>query len=107
MRSVSTREEVLEVLQAEMPILQSEFGITKMALFGSFAEGTPTEASDVDLLIESSQSLGIRFFELSDYLSDSLGRNIDLVTFRQVEESKNKSRYRLIAENVERSLLYV
>ncbi len=104
---VNTREDVFSFLQTEMPKLQRDFGITKMALFGSFAKGTQTETSDVDLLIESSQSLGLKFFELSDYLENGLGRKIDLITFRQMEESKKKLRYKAIAENVERSLLYV
>ena len=103
----NTREDVFSFLQTEMPNLQRDYGITKMALFGSFAKGTQTETSDVDLLIESSISLGFKFFELSDFLESGLGRRIDLVTFRQVEESKNKPRYRNIAENVEKSLLYV
>jgi len=107
MGNVHSREEVLSFLKSEMPKLQSEFGITKMALFGSFAEGTQTEKSDIDLIIESSQSLGFKFFELSDYLENAFGRRIDLLTFRQVEESKNKPRYKKIAENVERGFLYV
>lgn len=107
MGDVNSREDVLSFLKNEMPKLQSEFGVTKMALFGSFANGTQTETSDIDLLIESSQSLGFKFFELSDFLENGLGRRIDLVTFRQVAESKNKPRYKKIAENVERSLLYV
>jgi predicted nucleotidyltransferase len=98
---------VFSFLQTEMPKLQRDYGVTKMALFGSFANGTQTETSDIDLLIESSPSLGFKFFELSDFLENGLGRKIDLVTFRQVEESKNKPRYKKIAENVERNLLYV
>jgi predicted nucleotidyltransferase len=78
-----------------------------MALFGSFAHGTQTEQSDIDLLVESSQSLGFKFFELSDYLESGLGRKIDLITFRQMEESKKNIRFRNIAENVERALVYV
>ncbi len=107
MGSVTTREDVISVLRAEMPKLEREFGITRIALFGSFAAGNQTETSDVDLLIESSQTLGLKFFELSEYLSDSMGRRIDLVTLRQVKESKASARYRSIAENVERTLVYV
>jgi predicted nucleotidyltransferase len=107
MQNANTREEIISILNAEMPKLQREYGITKMALFGSFAEGTPTETSDVDLLFESSESLGFKFFELSDYLASSLGRRIDLVTFRQVADSKKKPRYQKIAEDVERNLIYV
>jgi predicted nucleotidyltransferase len=107
MQNATTREEIISILNAEMPKLQREFGITKMALFGSFAKGTPTETSDVDLLVESSELLGLKFFELSDYLANSLGRKIDLVTFRQVADSKKKLRYQKIAEDVERNLIYV
>jgi len=107
MSHANTKEDVVLFLQAERSKLQQEYGITKIALFGSFALGTQTEKSDVDLLIESSQALGFKFFELSDYLESGLGRKIDLITFRQMEESKKNTRFRNIAENVERDLVYV
>ncbi len=55
--------------------------INKVYLFGSFAKGLEVEASDIDLLVELSETIG--FMKLIEYkldLEDKLHRRIDLVT---------------------------
>lgn len=55
--------------------------INKAYLFGSYAKGTETDASDIDILVELSESIG--FMKLIEYkldLEDKLHRKIDLVT---------------------------
>jgi predicted nucleotidyltransferase len=72
MHSVTTKEEVLSALKAEMPRLQSEFGITRMALFGSFAVGNPTETSDVDLLSNRPNRLDSSFLSFQSTFQAAL-----------------------------------
>ncbi|MBP7284671.1 MAG: nucleotidyltransferase domain-containing protein [Leptospiraceae bacterium] len=55
--------------------------INKVYLFGSFAKGLEIATSDIDLLVELSESIG--FMKLIEYkldLEDKLHRKIDLVT---------------------------
>lgn len=47
-----TRDRILQLLREQAGYLASEFGITRMSLFGSFARDEAPEASDVDLLVE-------------------------------------------------------
>lgn len=60
------------------------FGDVKsVAVFGSYANGTPTEDSDVDVLIDFEPTAVIGFFALSDIkdcLETALGKPIDLLT---------------------------
>ena len=45
------REEVLDILRTHKPTLAERFGVTDLALFGSFARDEATERSDVDVLV--------------------------------------------------------
>ena len=55
--------------------------ISDYYLFGSFAKGLEKDSSDIDILVELSESIG--FMKLIQYkldLEDQLHRNVDLVT---------------------------
>ena len=73
------RETTLERLRALEPQLR-ERGIKRADLFGSVARGDASEDSDVDLLVELSRPMGFEFFALEDFLSDTLGRSVELST---------------------------
>jgi len=56
--------------------------VLKAWLFGSFARGEETPDSDVDILVvlDYSQSIGLKFFGMYEDLKELLNRNVDLVT---------------------------
>ncbi|MEI8093001.1 MAG: nucleotidyltransferase family protein [Spirochaetales bacterium] len=58
------------------------FGVAALGLFGSFARGEASEASDIDLLVEFEprQKTFDNFMGLAFYLEDHLQRKVDLVT---------------------------
>ncbi len=68
------------MLREAFPYLTSAYGVSKIALFGSFANGTPRDDSDVDLLIELNRPLGLKFMDMADYLEEKLGRKVDILT---------------------------
>jgi len=75
------RERILELLSRSKPELQSRFGITRLALFGSTARDTATEGSDVDILVAfDGPATSQRYFGVQFYLEDLLGCPVDLVT---------------------------
>lgn len=82
-----TRDEVLALLAQHKPMLTERFGVTKLALFGSFARDAAREDSDVDVLVrfagppDSDQYFGVQF-----YLEDLLGRAVDLVSETALRE---------------------
>jgi predicted nucleotidyltransferase len=54
-----------------------------VAVFGSYVNGTPTEESDVDVLIDFEPSATIGFFAMSDIkdtLETVIGKPVDLLT---------------------------
>lgn len=72
-----------------VPIAQ-EFGIKELYLFGSMAQGTQTEQSDVDFIYNLPYAPG-QYRTVIDFrkrLSESLGRPVDLVRKEYLDEPK-------------------
>lgn len=67
--------------------------VLKAWLFGSFSRGEQREDSDVDILIllDYSQSIGLRFFGMYEDLKEMLGRDVDLVSERTLAPFAKKS----------------
>lgn len=59
------------------------YSVTYAYLFGSYAKGTATEKSDVDLLI-SAKITGMQFYDLTETLRESLCKNVDVLNFEQL-----------------------
>ncbi|MEN8446959.1 MAG: nucleotidyltransferase domain-containing protein, partial [Cyanobacteria bacterium J06555_13] len=55
-KSIRTKLEKLR------PILQDEYHITELGIFGSYARGEQTESSDVDILVEFDPSFDFGLF---------------------------------------------
>jgi predicted nucleotidyltransferase len=106
-RRPGTRTEVVKTLRKELPALRARYGVARLALFGSYAKGKPRPVSDVDLLVELERPLGLDFVALADDLEKTLGRRVDIATFDSFKRSLVHPRYRSIAEEVERTMLYV
>ena len=78
---MKTKEEVIGILKKEFDYLRKEFGVSRIALFGSYARSEQSKNSDIDILVEFKRPIGFfRFIHLEDYLTDKLGSKVDLVT---------------------------
>lgn len=65
-----------------------EFGIKRLYLFGSFAKGTATEESDVDLLIEKGKPLSLlKLSGLRQQCEEVLERPVDIVTTTGIDQN--------------------
>lgn len=87
MKSVFDIETKLQQLK---PVLSDRFYVSKIGYFGSFAEGSQTEESDLDILVEFSKPIGWEFFKLEEFLEKEFGLDIDLVTNEALKESIKK-----------------
>ncbi len=78
---MKTLGEIETTLKNEMPILRERFKVKEIGVFGSFVRGEQKETSDVDILVNFSEPIGlIKYVSLENYLSDILGTKVDLVT---------------------------
>jgi predicted nucleotidyltransferase len=78
--------EVIYKLQQIKPYLQKEYSVKTLGLFGSFADNTCTDSSDIDIMVEFERPVGWRFFTLENYLENTFNRKIDLVTLSALKE---------------------
>jgi uncharacterized protein len=77
---MKTRIEIENKLKEIKPLLVSEYSVSEIGYFGSFANDKQTENSDIDILVEFARPIGWRFFTLEKYLEDIFGIKVDLVT---------------------------
>ena len=72
------REEVIRTLRQHMSEIRG-YGVARLAIFGSLARGEETPGSDVDILVEFTQPVGLfAFVSLQRYLESLIGRSVDL-----------------------------
>lgn len=65
----------------------SRFPIEKAILFGSYAKGSPTQQSDIDIVIDSKGKIkGIDFFGVLDNIVQVLDVPVDLIEASQIIE---------------------
>lgn len=72
--------DVKQQLQLIKPVLKEKYHVSKIGIFGSYAREEHTDSSDIDLLVEFSKPIGLKFVELKYFLEETLGKNVDLVT---------------------------
>jgi uncharacterized protein len=75
-----TKKDILATLQELKPLLQKEYAVKRIGLFGSYSDESFSDDSDIDLLVELEKPIGWKFFSLELYLEKKFGRKIDLVT---------------------------
>ena len=66
----------------------NNYDINYCYLFGSYAKGKQTEASDVDLLIDAPIT-GLKYYGLLQELMDRLHKKVDLITFDEALNNKD------------------
>lgn len=71
---------IKEKLLLIKPELIEKYKIKKIGIFGSFVDGTFTDKSDIDILVEFEETPGWEFFRLSRFLEKYFERKVDLVT---------------------------
>ncbi len=78
---MKTLEEVMSTIDALKPQLRERFKVKTIGVFGSYVHGEQTAKSDVDVLVEFKEPVGLfEFMDLEFFLSDTLGVKVDLVS---------------------------
>ncbi|KOH44646.1 hypothetical protein NC99_25540 [Sunxiuqinia dokdonensis] len=62
-----------------------------MAIFGSYARREQDDSSDLDILVEFSDRIGVRFIDLAEELEKIIGFKVDLVSKKGIKEKYLKS----------------
>jgi predicted nucleotidyltransferase len=100
---VLTRDQIIKLLRENSPYLAAQYGVRRIGLFGSYAKGSPGEASDVDVVVEFDRPIGLKFVEFAEYLERLLGRKLDVLTPAGVRGI----RIPRVANEIAESIVYV
>jgi predicted nucleotidyltransferase len=98
---MKTLNEIRSTLSEHRQVLQERYGVEELALFGSYARGGQSPMSDVDILVRVRRPIGLKFFELWDYLEEILDLKVDLLTPEALQQKP------ALWENIQEDLVYV
>jgi len=74
-------ETIKNAISKNRALLAENYKVKIIGIFGSYARGNIREKSDLDILVEFSESPDIfKFIELERFLSNLTGAKVDLVT---------------------------
>lgn len=81
MKNKYTLSELKSILRSKKTELSEMFFVSNIFIFGSYANETQTDQSDIDLLVETTKPISLfKFVNLKEYFENILGKNIDLGT---------------------------
>jgi len=72
------REEILAILQQNCEAIRA-YGVRRLGLFGSYARGEATDASDLDFVVEFATKSFDAYMNLKEFLEAFSQRRMDLV----------------------------
>ena len=93
----------IEQLKERITPVAIKYGLPAVYLFGSYAKGEATEASDVDILVDKTGIALKGLFALGGLyndLSEAVGKQIDLVTTDALEQKSTRERTPWFYENL-------
>jgi hypothetical protein len=77
----TSRQDILASLKNLKREVAKEYSVKTIGVFGSVARNEQTGQSDIDLLVEFSKPVSfVTFIRLENFLSERLGKQVDLVT---------------------------
>ncbi|BAZ78853.1 DNA polymerase subunit beta [Cylindrospermopsis raciborskii S07] len=93
------REYLINFLKQNLTTIKS-YGVTSLALFGSYARDEAKTTSDIDLLVEFQGKVTFdEYMDLKFFLEDNLSLSVDLVTKKMLKPQ--------IIDAVEKDAIYV
>ena len=91
--------EIKRLLEQLKPELAQRFHVQTIGLFGSVVRDDFTPSSDIDIIVDFDQPIGIEFIDLANYMEQRLQKKVDLVSRNGVKEKYFKA--------IEREIVYV
>jgi len=80
-----TKNDIKKKIQRNSDILKN-YHINRIGIFGSYVKGTPSENSDIDLLVDFSETITLlQYAHLTDSMRNILNSRVDIVTLNGVK----------------------
>lgn len=89
--NMKDKNEIIKILKELKPILERDYNITEIGLFGSYLRGEQNQNSDIDILLDHKS--GLTFFKLIDLenlLNKTFGVKIDIAFKKYLKKNIGK-----------------
>jgi uncharacterized protein len=83
-------DELKKIIDQHREILEQQYEVARIAIFGSCVRGEQTDESDIDILVEFKEPVGFTFIHLADFLEDLLQAKVDLITPDAIKPNRRK-----------------
>lgn len=90
--------EILNFLASHKVMFKEKYHVSKIGLFGSYAQGCQTEESDIDILVSMPSDFDL-FFDFKETLENQFHKKVDI----GIEGNVRK----LVREQIEEQVIYV
>ena len=80
-----TLEEITNILSEQKINLKNKFKVSVIAIFGSYSRGEQNIHSDIDIMVDFEEPIGIEFIDLADTLENVLHNKVDLVSKKSIK----------------------
>lgn len=96
---VSQFSTIRNTLKQLKPELIEKYHISTLGLFGSIVRDDFNASSDVDIIVDFTQPIGIEFIELADLIERKIKKSVDLVSKKGIKQKYYKE--------IESEIIYV
>jgi len=83
-------EELKKIINQHKKELEGKYKVKSIAIFGSYVRNEQNAESDVDILVEFREPVGLLFIHLADYLEEILSVKVDLLTPEAIKPNRKK-----------------
>ncbi len=83
---MNTLDDIRNSLSARKEHLFKKYPIKTLAIFGSYARNEQNENSDLDIMVEFHDTIGIEFIDLAEELEKAVGLKVDLVSRKGIKD---------------------
>ena len=76
-----SQQAILQLLSEKKPSLVTKYGVSELALFGSYSRGDNNPGSDIDILVDFNRSVnGFEYIRMAHELEDLFKTKVDVVS---------------------------
>ena len=78
--------EMKKALGQLKPELERKYHVSSIGLFGSVVRVDFRPESDIDIIVDFNEKIGIEFVDLAEYIEITLQKKVDLVSRRGIKD---------------------
>lgn len=78
-------DEIRNLLIVYLDAYKKKYKVKKMGIFGSYSRGEQVKDSDIDILVEFEEPIGLTFVDFAEELEETLQTKVDLVSRKAIK----------------------